>query len=51
MGRGVKNVADEGELGPLPVASISLPFMTQRENWAIAEFFSEAWNKWKHKPA
>lgn len=47
MGHGLILVADGGRLGDIPIASVSVPFRTQEESRAIAEFFAGAWNAGK----
>jgi len=44
MDTGFILVADDGNLGPLPIASVNLPLHTAAESRAVAPYLMEAWN-------
>jgi len=44
MGNGCILVVDDARLGNYPIASINIPFKTQKENNAVAEYLADAWN-------
>lgn len=45
MGIGCVLVVEDKRLGDFPLASVNIPFKTQNENRAVAEYLSDAWNK------